>query len=163
MPKITRADGPSYTDDNGNPVAGPVGMVVEPTVDGDTEERTSVDEHGEVTTDVTDHDAVRQQGTVNYGADGAQDTDASPTDGQFIDAQGNATQFDPNQHTAQEVLDYLGGVGPDEQTRVLNAEAADKNRTTITTSKYANTLTDEQRSEQDAAAERPDDSFNDEE
>lgn len=160
MPKITRADGPSYTDtETGEPVQGPVGMTVDPTVAGDAEVRTYIDEHGEVTRDTTDYGRSSgyepsPDGAIgtpvaggNVSADGRHDTDASPTDGNYLDApderypRGQAGQFEPAEHNAQEVLDYLGGVGPDEQQRVLNAEAAGKNRSTITTSKYANAVT----------------------
>lgn len=167
MPKITRADGPSYVDENGDPQQGPVGMVVEPAAAGDSVEETRTDEHGETSTSTTDYDAQRAAGETpdyvgNVSADGKRDTDASPGDGQFRDfpderyPRGQAGQFDPGAHGRDDVLAYLDSVGDDERVRVLNAEANGKNRSTITTSKYANAATDEQRSEQTAAGEQQD-------
>lgn len=39
--------------------------------------------------------------------------------------------FDPSEHTVAEVLDYLAGATPEEQERVLTAEAAGKARTSL--------------------------------
>lgn len=40
--------------------------------------------------------------------------------------------YDPSGYKADEVLEYLGSVDADEAARVLEAESAGKNRTTIT-------------------------------
>lgn len=42
-------------------------------------------------------------------------------------------EFDPSEHKADEVIDYLDTADADEAQRVLDAEAAGKNRSTITT------------------------------
>lgn len=41
--------------------------------------------------------------------------------------------FDPSEHKVDEVIDYLDTADADEALRVLDAEAAGKNRSTITT------------------------------
>ena len=56
-------------------------------------------------------------------------------EGQAEEADGPKEVYDPADHTAPEVLDYLKGVGEDEAKRVLESEEAGKNRKGITSLK----------------------------
>jgi hypothetical protein len=47
------------------------------------------------------------------------------------DSKDDGSSFDPSAHTVEEVNAYIAGVGDDEKQRVLDAEKAGKNRTSV--------------------------------
>lgn len=65
------------------------------------------------------------------GQDNGQDNDQDKNEGGNPEGENLAVEFDPSEATVQEVNDYLAGADETERARVLAAEKAGKNRSTV--------------------------------
>jgi hypothetical protein len=140
MPKITVGNGPSYVDpESGEPREGALThdathpnvlqVLPEEKPDGRLSDRNLTD--GERLERVHDQDvtAVRNEGD---DTEGDREGDAGTEQ-----PGASAAGFDPSGKSVKEVEAYLEDADDAERQRVLNAEAAGKNRPTLLNGKYA--------------------------